>query len=120
MLKRIGYWRSLERPELPDPSAFIDLQWDAHQRDVVTWYFTSGTIAKRYKGDSTCRVCGAANGSLEYTDGTLLWPEGFAHYIREHGIRPPTAIIDVVMQRINDLLPMDTDAGWWMNVTSHD
>jgi hypothetical protein len=27
------------------------------------------------------------------TDGTYNWPQGFEHYITEHGVRPPTEFI---------------------------
>ena len=40
-------------------------------------------------GLSTCRLCGKANGSQEFSDGHYLWPEGLGHYIREHGVRLP-------------------------------
>lgn len=45
-----------------------------------------------YKGYSACRVCGLRNGSMEYRltmgDTTFVWPEGYIHYIRDHGVRP--------------------------------
>jgi hypothetical protein len=28
------------------------------------------------------------NGTREYTDGMWFWPEGFVHYVRDHGVRP--------------------------------
>jgi len=28
-------------------------------------------------------------GSGECTDGTWLFPEGFVHCVREHGVKPP-------------------------------
>jgi hypothetical protein len=77
----IGYWRSETHPEWPDPADLVDPQWDAQERHMVTMYLASGTIARTYMGFSPCRLCGRQNGSLEYTDGEFIWPEGLAHYL---------------------------------------
>jgi hypothetical protein len=39
-------------------------------------------------GHSTCRLCGKQNGASEYTVEHWTWPEGFQHYVLEHGVRP--------------------------------
>ena len=92
-LKIIGYWSNEQHPELPDPNAFIDVSWNEDERHVVSMYFARGTIARTFMGLSICRICGAKNGSIEYTDGVCAWPEGFVRYIDEHGLRPPSDVV---------------------------
>jgi hypothetical protein len=41
-------------------------------------------VRNRYKGWSTCRVCGEKNGSSEYVHKNHLVPEGFLHYSAVH------------------------------------
>lgn len=35
-------------------------------------------------GASWCRVCGIANGTLEYSMDGWTWPQGYGHYIEAH------------------------------------
>jgi hypothetical protein len=117
IVKRIGYWRNEQRPELPDPSDFVDAEWDEHERDEVASFFDCATVVKTYMGRSTCRICGIQNGSVEYSDGTYLWPEGFAHYIREHNVRPPEELLSAVRERCEELNEIEIDANWWNHIT---
>jgi hypothetical protein len=117
IVKRIGYWKSDDRPDLPDPADFVDTQWDDHERDMVAWYFESAPRLRTYGGPSTCRICGVENGSGMHSDGTYLWPEGFAHYIGEHNVRPPVELLQPVWQRIRELRDMEVDANWWNSIT---
>ena len=39
-----------------------------------------------YLGFSTCRICKAPNGSDEYCYNGFVWPGGYAHYLRDHGV----------------------------------
>ncbi len=32
-------------------------------------------------------------GSMCLTDGTYGWPQGFAHYVEAHGVRPPEEFV---------------------------
>jgi hypothetical protein len=56
-------------------------KFDYDAQPVVEW-----------KGYSPCRICELANGSVSYRlqigDITFTWPEGYIHYIRDHGVRP--------------------------------
>ena len=61
-----------------------------------TWRKASGPGPR---GTSWCRVCGKANGSAEHTDGVYLWPKGLAHYVCEHGVRPPVSVIRHILSR---------------------
>jgi hypothetical protein len=50
-------------------------------------------------GWSSCRFCGAANGSVELTDGEhFVWPEGLAHYVSDHDVRLPDAVTALMAQ----------------------
>lgn len=113
-LKRIGYWRNAQHPELPDPAEFVDESWDEEERNTVGDYFARGTIAAAYMGYSPCRVCGKNNGALEFTDGVYVWPEGFAHYIDEHGVRPPAQVVAHARSRMNEIEAVGFDLTWWI------
>lgn len=90
----IGFWRSKHQPDLPDPRDFVDEDWDPAERARVSGYFAQGKVVASYRGFSDCRICGKNNGSTELSDGVFVWPSGFAHYIKEHSVRPPQAIVD--------------------------
>ena len=101
----IGYWQLgpagdvADQEEWPAANGFVDEQWDEAERDRVASYLDQGLISWVQAGLSPCRFCGAANGSAERTDGAYLWPEGFAHYLRDHGVRPPVSVIRHIISR---------------------
>jgi len=48
--------------------------------------------------------CGRHNGSAELADGTYCWPEGLAHYLEAHQVRPPEEFVEhVVSGRVSEL-----------------
>lgn len=112
-LTRIGYWASARSTDWPDPARFIDLSWDALEREAVAEYLSHGLIARRYLGPSMCRMCGGRNGSLELTDGVFIWPEGLAHYVEEHGVRPPAKITRHIRRTNNTIDSAIVDESWW-------
>jgi len=65
-------------------------------------------------GISPCRLCGIKNGSLEFTDGTYLWPEGLVHYIREHAVRMPEAVVAHAEARLAEVEEAQVDDAWWV------
>lgn len=73
----------------PDPGVFVDRHWAGEEQAAAAHHLEVGTLVNQYRGISSCRFCGRHNGSAELTDGTYCWPEGLAHYVREHGIRLP-------------------------------
>src|SRR5215471_636531 len=87
----IGYWRSADQPNWPDPAWFIDPEWDPAVRARIVEYLRTGTLARVFCGLSWCRFRCATDivGSAELTDGRFLWPEGLAHYVEHHGVRLP-------------------------------
>lgn len=96
--KFIGYWADPRRShpsDLPSPQNFVDLNWDAAERLFVAQTLSLGTRFIGWRGFSGCRICGCLNGTTCQTlDGTVVFPEGFAHYVSEHGVRPPQEFVD--------------------------
>lgn len=86
--------------QLPDPRDFVDPAWDPTERDRVIFYLRSGKRLTSYFGYSTCRFkCGIDDrdmGDADLTDGTYVWPEGFAHYLDRHHVRPPEVFVQHV------------------------
>ncbi len=93
-LKPVCFWRSDREPSLPDPTALVDQEWDAVERARVIEYLEGCFyIPVTHGGPSWCRFgCSprpADIGTQALTDGTWLFPEGFVHYVRSHGVKPP-------------------------------
>jgi hypothetical protein len=55
-----------------------------------------------YKGQSKCRCCDEKNGADEFSMKlgpiTTVWPEGLAHYIEIHNVRPGLAFQELILQ----------------------
>ncbi len=114
----IGYWASDESPEWPSPESFVDTSWDPVDRSTVADYLRQGLMTRACMGLSPCRICGAANGSIELTDTVYVWPEGLSHYLSEHSVRPPQEFIDHVMESLIWLDEAKYETGWWQRHSS--
>ena len=115
-LRLIGYWRSDDEPEWPDPFAFVDESWDTDERQLVVRYTRNAPKLWTQMGISPCRFCGKPNGSSELTDTVYIWPEGLSHYVSDHGVRLPREVVEhmrVGMRAVTR--EMDTD--WWRRVS---
>lgn len=130
-LKFIGYWKPSEKAiecearlatvivgfkssnqwlaalKLPWPSDYVDSNWDAQERAIVIRYLKAGRVNYSYDGWSECRLCEEPNGGDELTDGTYNWPDGYAHYVEKHGVKPPQEFIDHVLHK--GIQPTDAD-----------
>jgi hypothetical protein len=95
---------------------FVDESWDERVRNLVAGYLANGTILACAAGVSRCRLCGKANGSAEFTDGVYMWPEGLAHYVGDHSVRPPKIFIDHVRRTLDELENAHCDVDWWRSV----
>ena len=106
MLKAIGFWIGDLRDEsYPAPQELVGALPEERRRSL-THYLESGAIFRQYLGYAWCRfVCGASTesgaarmdtrlGTQDLTDGTWVWPEGLAHYVREHGIVLPEEFME--------------------------
>jgi len=110
--KQEGFWYSEDEPEYPFPkehtgewgkdeflSALIALEDKlmAEYAIMVKKYNEGGkyeaTNVESYRGSSECRICKCINGSREFSYNNWKWPEGFRHYIIEHGIKPSDEFI---------------------------
>ncbi|MBL0745979.1 hypothetical protein [Nocardioides baculatus] len=100
----IGYWKSEQQPQLPDPRRFVDPSWDRDERDLVAGYLRGGLPVVHMMGHSPCRMCSSQqNGVSELTNGGYLWPEGFAHYVADHEVRLPDEFVQHAIGRFADL-----------------
>lgn len=82
-----------EQSRWPDPRQFVDPTWVSSDRLMVADHLERGTLVNVYRGLSPCRFCGRHNGSAEMTDGAYCWPEGLAHYVRDHEVRLPEEFV---------------------------
>ena len=105
--KFVGFWRDPSEPEtagLPNPKDCADPQWDTGERRRVIRYLRSGKEFANYLGYSWCRMdCGIPDnklGSRDLTDGTYVWPEGFAHYVEKHNVKPPEHFLQHVRSQL--------------------
>jgi hypothetical protein len=84
----------------PNVRDMIDPSWRGEERDaVIAYLLRRGYVRMAYLGWSTCRICGCENGTKDMTDGVYVWPEGFAHYLIAHEVKPPVEFIQHVMSR---------------------
>jgi len=122
-LTLIGYWAGGYEPGWPQVAEFVDEQWDKTERDVVASYLEQGLALPphlRQRGFSRCRFCGAVNGSNEKTDGSYIWPEGLAHYIRSHSVRLPVSVIRHIVTKPVSTRPRVNDDWWEAAIRSRD
>lgn len=110
----IGYWWSERHTDLPRPADFVDASWDEYERFEVIGHLQHGMVARAWAGPSRCRFCGAFNGSLDFTDGTYVWPEGLAHYLREHDVRLPQGFVDHVHECTARWQDAKYSHEWWL------
>jgi hypothetical protein len=107
---REGFFKSEAEPELPAARARTK-PWRGRRvfLEALAKVQASEKVSKKkFKGASTCRCCGEANGSAEYhlVMGdvlTVVWPQGFEHYVREHNVRPGLMFHDLILQMAQDL-----------------
>jgi hypothetical protein len=83
-VRLIGYWRSEQEPDLPDPHDFVDPDWDPEERLSVHHYLCGGWTGILVPGIEQCGICGEHFTGSEKFDGTYVWPDGLKHYVREH------------------------------------
>jgi len=109
----IGFWADFTHSSWPDPKELVDQNIDARERQEVADYLARGIVHEVYRGWSYCRFCDEQNGSADLSDGTYLWPEGLAHYVREHDVWLPGQFTAHVATRLADLRAAGIDEKWW-------
>jgi len=104
----VGYWVDPQSPgteALPDPTRLVDLKWDENERRQVAEYLRNGNEYRSWPGESWCRFdCGIDDregmGTHDLTDGVFFWPEGFAHYLEKHQVKPPEEFLAHVREQL--------------------
>lgn len=97
-LIQIGYWRQSENDSdtLPWPIEG-ESRLPLETKQKITKYLDNGKLHAAYRGWSTCRICGTMNGSTCLTDGEFVYPEGYSHYILDHGVNPDSRLLAKVL-----------------------
>jgi hypothetical protein len=103
-VRLIGYWCypagfPEEDGPWPDPRDLVDESWSSRERELVASYFERGFEVWQFMGFSECWLCGKWNGSVEFMNDVYLWPEGLAHYVREHAVKPPDEVLVHIRRR---------------------
>lgn len=111
MLKAIGFWiTGLHDERQPAPQELVGTM-PADQRARLVDYLAAGMTHESYLGLSWCRFgCGidwALMGSRDLTDATWIWPEGLAHYVRDHRIVLPEEFVTHALSKVTPRTP-----GW--------
>ncbi len=74
------------------------------KRSRLAGYLALGVSRAEYFGCAWCRFgCEIADsdmGHRDLTDGCWVWPEGLAHYVRDHGILLPDEFVDHALSRV--------------------
>ena len=97
----IGFWADYSHPYWPHPRELVNGDADEREREELAGYLDRGIIVAVYRGWSDCRICGYnQNGHADLSDGAYLWPEGLAHYIREHQVWLPRQFTTHVATRL--------------------
>jgi hypothetical protein len=109
----LGYWSTGPGSRWPGPEAFVDHDWDADERELIVEFLRRGFVARTYMGYSHCRICSVANGALELSDGVYVWPDGLAHYVSDHDVKPPQEFIDHALSALEALQDADRNEEWW-------
>jgi len=94
-MERVGYWKE---DGVGQPQDYVDDRWVSRERYRVINHLKAGMMHEGWMGYAGCRFgCDIKNGALCLTDGTWQWPEGYAHYIEKHAVRPPEAFEKYVL-----------------------
>jgi hypothetical protein len=93
----VGFWYCEEMQEGPNPLDFVDSSFDKAKRAILVEYLENGQDHEQWRGFSGCRICGCLNGTKDLTDGEYVWPEGYAHYVKEHNVLPPPAFVRKIL-----------------------
>ena len=101
---KIGFWKSnskfsREDDNLPDPNTLIDSDfWKQYDKAFVVNYLKNAKVDMAYRGYSTCRICGALNGTRDLTDGKYVFPDGLYHYVKEHDVKLPIEFVEHILR----------------------
>lgn len=109
-LRSVGYWPPLGPEgraaveEAADPGFHGTYVWRA-----CRWYARRPQAVTSWRGYSTCRLCGVLAGTRDHYRDDLVWPEGYAHYVEAHAVRPPPHFIAAALAAYEGRAPGDDD-----------
>eukprot|EP01027_Heterolobosea_sp_BB2_P019620 GEZU01027602.1.p1 GENE.GEZU01027602.1~~GEZU01027602.1.p1 ORF type:complete len:175 (+),score=15.21 GEZU01027602.1:98-622(+) len=109
--KAEGYWKDnispsmpLPQPCAPDPRCDRMDEFMRKLIDIETNPTRYGIYVQTFLGFSSCRLCDKKNnGCREFQDikeriGTkVVWPEGYRHYLQDHGVAPSVEFYNFIM-----------------------
>ena len=99
----VGFWaQTVEEARALNsawPGDYVHLFWNEEERQRVGAYLAGAPSIAAYRGISRCRLCGKMNGSHDFGDERYVWPQGFAHYVLDHAVKPPEEFIAWVNAR---------------------
>lgn len=119
-LKLIGYWnnKSNDFPQYPHPKDLIDPEFykdfckeNYIEKGYIEYYLDNGIICNRYRGFSSCRICGDHLGSTERHDNVYVWPDKLSHYVKEHDVKLPLDFLKHIVSSNRNNFEFDED-GW--------
>lgn len=136
VLKAIGYWKSDNYPELPDPEFLVEEDFTISANKAICEYLENSIEIAHYRGFSFCRFdCKIIPpGVSDNTDGEFIFPSGLIHYVRDHKVQlpdefvqkairyaavPSSFLLDPVIQSIiQGAEKYEIDFEWWINACS--
>lgn len=99
-MRKVGFWIWDS-----DPEKLVDPGWDPAERAKVIAYLRAGETLEAWLGYAYCRMgcfggrMSGEMGSRDFTDGVWVWPEGFAHYLEVHQVKPPAEFVRWALSR---------------------
>jgi hypothetical protein len=116
----VGFWGEGRA----HPSAAVDAAWAAsHDGRLVLGYVARhGMLESHELAYSWCRFgCAGgrptrALGCATLTDGVWVWPEGLAHYLQAHAVRPPQPEFVAHVLRAAEAEGVGAGAAWAVRV----
>jgi hypothetical protein len=97
-LRQEGFWCDLTEKdfvlkEFPFPQTNQIIEGEIADFISKLTQVENKTPTFKCMGHSTCRICGEQNGNETYYTDLFAWPQGFKHYIKEHGVKPSAAFV---------------------------
>ena len=116
---RVGYWplieMSLPRNPVDRAKAFKDVEvqlrealkaaldpsWktdNPEEYEAVLKYINKPDRWQGHNGFAKCKVCGRKNGNRDHFRDGFMYPQGYTHYLTDHGIKPPPEMIAAALE----------------------
>lgn len=112
-----GKWNLRKDDGFPVVQDLIDTDWQPSDLDQLTEYLTNCPLLVALGSATYCYICQhcALLGGWR-SDGAWLWTASLHHYLREHSVKPPDAMLAHIRTsnyRIVDSSEIDVDSLDW-------